>query len=357
MQEVDRQKATSVKLWPGVTVIIPAYNASPTLHACLESVAQAEYGGAVEVIVVDDRSTDETANIVLNFGCRLVRLSANSGPALARNAGAKTATGEILIFVDADTEMRRDTIRAAVDALTRDGVGAVNGMYEVEPINHGFFPTYYAYLKFHAFHANDADRMTAFSGQCGAIYKRLFEEVGGYRSITWGVDIENEEFGYRINQRSVVKIARDFRVRHNFPEFRKLLYVFTNRVYWWVLFCQFAGRHEAVLMTRGFGYATAAPTAAILCVLMSLIAPGEPWPTILLGASACLLGAFACGYLAFWRLCRRRRGTVFAIGSVFASVLFSFFITVSAARGYARTVIGWLVRRPLPFGQAVVGQV
>ena len=122
---------------PGVSVIIPAYNASRTIRACLQSVLAAEYGGPVEVIVVDDGSTDETSTIAASLGCVTVRRDTNGGPALARNAGAQAARGEILIFLDADTEMRTDTVREAVRALRREGVGAVTGMYEPEPVNDG----------------------------------------------------------------------------------------------------------------------------------------------------------------------------------------------------------------------------
>lgn len=342
---------------PSVSVIIPAYNASRTLTACLTSVQKAEYDGTVEIIVVDDRSTDDTADIATQFGCRLIRRKANSGPALARNAGANAAGGEILIFVDADTEMRPDTIRAAVRALSEEGVGAVTGTYEPEPINMGFFPAYYAYLKYHAFTAGAVDRIVAFGGQCGAIYKRLYDEVGGYRAIAWGVDIENEELGLRINRRSMIRLSREFRVRHNFPTFRKLMFVFTNRVYWWVLFSRFAKRDETVLMTRGFGYATAAMPAAAICLVAALLlAPAGSWSAALGVASAALGGVFAWGYNGFWRLCLRRRGPIFALAAIAASAFFSCAVTAGAAAGYLSAAWSALSRRELPFTRAALGQ-
>ncbi len=341
---------------PSVSVIIPAYNASRTLRACLESVLAAEYDGEVEVIVVDDTSTDDTAAIAADLGCRVIRRDGNGGPAVARNAGAGEARSDILLFIDADTEMRRDTIREGVRAISRKGVGAATGIYEPEPINTGFFPRYYAYLKFHAFTSSGADRITAFGAQCAVISKCLFDMVGGYRSVPWGVDVENEELGHRINQQSVIALSRDFRVRHNFPDFRKLIYVFTNRVYWWVLFSHFSKQNETVLMTRGFGYATAAPLAAVLSALLAAAVPAAPASTMLRAAAAALIGVFVWGYLGFWRFCMHRRGILFASGAALASVFFSFLVTVSALRGYLTAARLTMRRREPPFACTALGQ-
>lgn len=337
---------------PSVSVIIPAYNAGRTLRPCLQSVIATDYDGEVEIIVVDDGSSDDTCNIVNELGCQLIRRGSNGGPARARNAGAIAARGEVLFFLDADTRMRRDTIREAVHVLGREGVGAVTGMYEAEPINSGFFQRYYAYLKFHTFTASAADRITAFGGQCGAVYKRVFERVGGYRPIQWGMDIENEELGYRINQSSTVALGRRVRVGHNFPTLRKLLFVFMNRVYWWVLFRHFSGKNESVLMTRSFGYATAAFPAAALSITGAFMAPPGVGSVALSVIAAAMIGLFVCGYAGFWRFCLRRRGVAFMIGAMIASSLFTFVITSSAVRG--QLTIAWfaLRRRSLPFAAA-----
>lgn len=340
---------------PSVSVVIPAYNAASTIGACIRAVLAAEYEGRVEVIVVDDCSTDDTVEIAEGMGCRLVRQKRNGGPARARNDGAAVARGEILIFVDADTQMRHDSILEAVRALSRDGVGAVSGMYEPEPINPGFFPRYYAYLKYQAYCANDTDRINVFSGQCGAIGKELFDRLGGYSSIAWGVDIENEELGLRINRRSVVALSRRFRVGHNFPGFRKLLFVFTNRVYWWILFRHFSKRDETVLMTRGFGYATAAMPASALLATAALLVPDRILSAALTALSLALACGFAWGYKGFWRFCLRRRGLAFALACAGASALFSFAITSAAARGYWSIAWRTLRGKELPFTQTALG--
>jgi cellulose synthase/poly-beta-1,6-N-acetylglucosamine synthase-like glycosyltransferase len=85
------------------SVIIPVHNEAQTLGACLTSlVSQAGRFPEIEIIVVNDGSTDNTADLVLSFpGVRLVSQS-QQGPAAARNRGAREARGEIILFTDGD---------------------------------------------------------------------------------------------------------------------------------------------------------------------------------------------------------------------------------------------------------------
>jgi glycosyltransferase involved in cell wall biosynthesis len=85
-----------------VSVIIPAYNAQDTLPATLESVRQ-QTCAPLEVIVVDDGSTDGTAGLVAGAGGPIrYQWQANRGPGAARNQGLALAIGELVAFLDAD---------------------------------------------------------------------------------------------------------------------------------------------------------------------------------------------------------------------------------------------------------------
>ncbi|MBC8492897.1 MAG: glycosyltransferase family 2 protein [Chloroflexi bacterium] len=84
-----------------VSVIIPAFNEEKYVGACLTSIL-AQTHPAYEVIVVDDGSTDQTAEIVQSFDNVTLLRQRHAGPALARNLGAEHAQGRILVFVDAD---------------------------------------------------------------------------------------------------------------------------------------------------------------------------------------------------------------------------------------------------------------
>jgi CDP-glycerol glycerophosphotransferase len=88
-----------------LSIVVPIYNVAPYLEECLESLA-GQYRGALEVIMVDDGSTDDSAGIAAAFAAkdprfRLVR-QANAGLGAARNTGTGHATGDYLMFVDSD---------------------------------------------------------------------------------------------------------------------------------------------------------------------------------------------------------------------------------------------------------------
>lgn len=101
---------------PLVSVIIPAYNSADTVGATISSALTQSYPH-VEVIVVDDGSTDETANIAAAYGERIMLLrQPNGGCASARNLGAQAAQGQLLAFCDADDILLPSCIEAAVRA-------------------------------------------------------------------------------------------------------------------------------------------------------------------------------------------------------------------------------------------------
>jgi len=94
---------------PEVSVVIPTYNASRSIEAAIRSVAQQAYPN-LEVILVDDASTDDTAaraeQALQRYGLRhtVVRSPRNQGPATARNTAVRLAQGEYVAFLDADDE-------------------------------------------------------------------------------------------------------------------------------------------------------------------------------------------------------------------------------------------------------------
>ncbi len=107
-----------------ISFIIPAYNEELLLGATLDSLRTA--GRAVqeeyELIVVDDASTDATSLVAESRGARLVRVE-HRQIAATRNSGARSARGDMLIFVDADTVVNEAVVRAAVQALRHGAVG------------------------------------------------------------------------------------------------------------------------------------------------------------------------------------------------------------------------------------------
>jgi len=92
-----------------VSVIIPAYNEEKVIGNCLESLEKQRYR-LLEIIVVDDGSSDNTLKIVKRFNIPVLKQN-HQGPGRARNLGASIAKGEILVFVDADMTFDKDFVK------------------------------------------------------------------------------------------------------------------------------------------------------------------------------------------------------------------------------------------------------
>lgn len=112
-----------------ISVIVPARNEEATLGMLLsdlnETISQL-VGDEVEVICVDDHSTDGTANIARSFGARVVENTNKPGKGMALRTGFQAATGEILVMMDADYSHRPEELPLLLQAL-KDGVGLVIG--------------------------------------------------------------------------------------------------------------------------------------------------------------------------------------------------------------------------------------
>lgn len=111
---------------PTVSVVIPAYNVGSFIRSAIGSVLNQTYQD-FELLVVDDGSTDETAEVVKSFGSRVRCIyQANGGLAAARNSGILGSSGEILTFLDADDVWMPDLLKMQVATLsTRPDVDGV----------------------------------------------------------------------------------------------------------------------------------------------------------------------------------------------------------------------------------------
>jgi glycosyltransferase involved in cell wall biosynthesis len=107
-----------------ISFVVPAYNEEKCLPETLASIhaTARELGLACEIVVADDGSTDATAAIARSAGARVVTVS-NRQIAKTRNAGAREARGERLVFVDADTRVDARVVGAAMSALDAGAVG------------------------------------------------------------------------------------------------------------------------------------------------------------------------------------------------------------------------------------------
>jgi len=151
-----------------------------------------------EILVADDASPrgDAVKAVVEEAGVALVRLEQRSGPATARNAAAKDAAGDILIFMDADTSVHPDTLeRFARKFRENRDLDAAMGSYDQQPTAPGIVSRFRNLL--HSFVHHRANRRAAtFWAGCGAVRRERFRTLGGFDESFPRPSIEDVEFGF-----------------------------------------------------------------------------------------------------------------------------------------------------------------
>ena len=181
-----------------VSIIVPVYNSAHTLGECLAAL-KASASANTEIIAVDDASTDDSPLIAAQAGVTVLRLSKNSGPAAARNFGARHARGEIIFFVDADVVLAPGALKRARKVFQEQpDVAAVFGSYDTQPKAAGMVSRYRNLLH-HFVHQNGDSEASTFWAGCGAIRRSVFERVGGFDEKRFPrPSIEDIELGYRL---------------------------------------------------------------------------------------------------------------------------------------------------------------
>lgn len=194
---------------PSISVIIPAYQAEATLAECIEGVLKSA-GEDAEIIVVDDASTDNTSEVARKLGCRVVRVEKNGGAAAARNRGAETARGDILLFLDSDVVLSDDAVPAVATVFRKTGCDALIGHYEKPPRGTVLFSAYQDLFTYwhHLQAAKGEGRIDWFWTAIGAVRRELFEDVGGFNESYSGASAEDVEFGCDISARGAVILIR-----------------------------------------------------------------------------------------------------------------------------------------------------
>jgi glycosyltransferase involved in cell wall biosynthesis len=184
---------------PLISVIVPVRNSPAELRLCLERLFASTHT-SFEVIVVDDASTDETAQVAVELRARLLPLKERCGPAQARNRGAEIARGEYLFFLDADVCVRPETLHQIAGAFAHSpDLDAVFGSYDTQPTARNVL-SQYKNLFHHFFHQDSNARATTFWSGCGALRRSVFQEMGGFDTSYGRPCIEDIELGARMHR-------------------------------------------------------------------------------------------------------------------------------------------------------------
>lgn len=197
-----------------VSIVIPAHNAATTLGECLAAIVNQTYTDR-EVIVVDDGSTDATPETACKFPVTLVQ-QPKSGPAAARNAGGRIASGDIIAFTDSDCVAHHDWVSRLLEGFS-EGVGAVGGTYGIA--NSGSLLARIIHNEIRSRHAGFGNEVDFLGSYNLAVKRDVFNALNGFDENFRAASGEDNDLSYRIHDAGhALRYAPAAVVDHYHPE-------------------------------------------------------------------------------------------------------------------------------------------
>lgn len=183
------------------SVIVPAYRAERTLPALFAALARQTLPRVdFETIVIDDGSPDATAAVAERAGARVLR-QANRGPAAARNAGARAAAADLLVFTDADCEPEKDFLERLLAPFQDPRVVAAKGAYYSRQRE---LVARFVQIEYEEKYDRMAARQAADGGidfvdtYAAAFRREAFLEAGGFDEAFPQASVEDQELSFRL---------------------------------------------------------------------------------------------------------------------------------------------------------------
>jgi len=209
LEDFEKKEHTN----PKVSIILPARNEEEFIGRCLNSLIEQDYSN-YEIIVIDDSSEDSTSKIIFEYAkknSKIIPVSAQTKPEgwMGKNwacmEGYKKATGDILLFSDADTKHSQNVISLAVSHLLSfdlDALSAIPKMRAIDFWTKITLPMISVFLhtRFSALKVNDPTKKTAyFFGSFFIIKRKTYESVGMHESVKHEI-IEDGALGKKVKE-------------------------------------------------------------------------------------------------------------------------------------------------------------
>ncbi len=220
---LEQKGVSKLEEYPKVSVVIPVYNRPTEIKECLQSLLHLDYPvKQLEIVVVDDGSTDHTPIVVSEFPVRLIRMEKNRQAPFCRNTGAEAAEGEILAFVDSDCLVDPQWLKELLPTFKDASIGAVGGRVDAhyrrsgldryEAVNSSLIMGRRAMVsqrKENVFYVPSCNLL---------VQKKVFQHVGGFREeLVVGEDVDLcwriQDFGFRIAFQPVGSVLHKHRNR------------------------------------------------------------------------------------------------------------------------------------------------
>jgi glycosyltransferase involved in cell wall biosynthesis len=272
---------------PSLSAIVPATNAPPTLRSCLDAIRAADEPPEELIVVGDGR-----------------------GPADARNRGAADATGDVLVFVDADVVVHSDAFARIRRAFAAEpSLDALFGSYDDRPAAPGTVSAFRNLLHHHV-HQEGAGAATTFWAGLGAVRRNVFQEAGGFDAARYPrPSVEDIDLGTRLSEAGR-RIELDPALQGTHLKAWSLAGMVETDLWdrgvpWVELLLRYSARSEALNLGWRHRASAVASVAAALSVL------GGRWRRAVVA-----LGVLVALNHSFYALLARRRGRLEAVTGV-----------------------------------------
>lgn len=305
-------KDKSSKLKPNVSVVIAVYNGADFLEQCLPALV-ATADEATEIILVNDGSTDNSGELGEQFGAKVITLPEKSGAANARNHGVKEATGEIILFVDADVVVQAETIRDVRRLFVENpDYTAIFGSYDDSPGEPDFF-SQYRNLMHRFFHQTSGGEADTFWSGFGAVKREAFLDVGGFDAEKFEIpSVEDIELGYRLREKGYrILLVPTLHAKH----LKKWSFASILRTDFWQRAVPWA---ELILLNpqvaHNLNVKSSQKISAVLAGLVLSFLPFVVWHWWFIFASIACLIALVVINNDFYKFFLKRKGFFFTLG-------------------------------------------
>lgn len=198
---------------PFVSIVIPSFNSAHTLGQAIEACLSQDYPkDRLEIIIVDDGSSDNIGEIVKGFGIKCIRQE-RSGPASARNLGWRNSKGDVVCFTDADCIPENNWVSKLIEHCNMDNTGAVAGSYSIH--SSPYLLDKFVHYEIQERHSRMPDYINSFGTYNVMIKRQVLEATGGFNPEYHEASGEDTDMSYRIIKSGYkIYFARDALVNH-----------------------------------------------------------------------------------------------------------------------------------------------
>lgn len=320
-----------------LSIIVPTYNSQSTITDLLISIhtSNFNYFKNIEVILIDDASTDKTREVVrkliekLKFKIFFYPLRKNVGPARARNYGAKKARGKYLLFLDSDIKLARSTLRYALQLAKEGKSKAFTGIWHYQQKTNKFFPNFKA-MRDWVYWFIDREkyaRYYLFSTRIAGIEKKLFLKIEGFNRKYPEPTVEDIELTYRIEKYTRIKFSPELLVYHEFEDFLPLALKYFKRSRDWISLYQKRLRFDPVTTSKKEAFKAILSAFLLICISLGFIHWIFWYGALLVFVQLTNLEWY------FWSFVFKQKGLLFLLKSIIFSLILYLIIDLGSAWG------------------------